>query len=197
MEINTYNPYDPHNGVVYSLVYHDGKLHVQWHNAVEACAAVLEYASIERIDDSTLFFNYHLCEDCPVASCLCFYDIAAEYDGIEPGEYTLKFCNDPNEYHVSIADDDNLTLLYSKNPTLTGISSIPQQDSLLYYSDKNTVNINCYGDYTLEVYDFSGKCPISQKGTGYSSIMLDGFEPGAYLISIISGDRKHTLRVVR
>lgn len=195
-KVNTDDPFNPSNGTVYSLTYSDGKLVVGWYNLEENCAAAFKYTVLERLDGNVLYFKYELVDDYALADCDCLFDIKATHSDIEPGEYTLRFKNDANEYNVRLEESKPL-ILYSREPTLTSINELYAEEKNVLHLNNDNVEINCEGEYLLEIYDFSGALLISQKGRGNSTVQLDGLDHGAYLLKVTEGNRKESLRILR
>lgn len=182
--------------LLYTVEYKDKTLTVVWHDVVEDCGTVLDYGTLELVDDHHLLFSLVFDDEWPKADCMCIYDFTAVYKDIEPGEYILSFRDYRNGYPITLSDETSVNF-YMGQSVPTSVEKLSATETALQFVDYDNVAINCVEAYKVEIFDFNGVKVAQSAGEGNSSISLAGLEHGAYIIKLITKNHEESLKVLR
>lgn len=168
----------------YDVAYSNGTLKVTWHNLWDNCAGKVRHGFMKR-DGDTLKFDISKIYSDEMESCYCVYQASSEFEGIEPGHYTLAF--DDNEFEVDLSENSQFDL-YPPRDTSKIESTLLDHDMLSLSADK-VLTINAQSEYTLDIYNIDGMKMTTLSGSLATELDLNTLPTGAYIISLVSNGK--------
>lgn len=175
----------------YGVEYNNGHLKVTWYNLSANCAAKFRNGSLTREGD-TLSFNVVQVYASDLATCFCSYDVSAEFDGIEPGNYKLKFYD--KEFDIELTENTKENL-YPRG-ILSGIEAVNGADNAMLLGSDKVLKINTEADYALDIFNVDGLKITSLSGNGSDELDLNSLPIGVYLLRLTTGGRTVTRRIM-
>ena len=173
----------------YGVKYHDGVVDITWYNVIDNCSVWFKWGSYTR-EDNKLTFSIQPVLGYEITTCICNFDVAASFEGIEPGHYTLVLGN--NEFELDLAEGTD-KLLDPKNP-LTEVRSVPVVGDG-YSVSNGVVRVNVEGDYTLEVVTLDGIMITSFSGSGEEELDLNALPKDVYIVRLTTDGHSTSRRI--
>ena len=175
----------------YEVSYSDGRLKVEWHHIMDNCASIAHHASMYKEGNVLSFCAYKVASG-EVANCICSYEVSSEFDGIEPGHYTIQL--DDNEFYVDLAENSNFKL-YPPMETTKIETTILDEEMLKLSADK-VLTINATSEYTLDIYNIDGTKITILSGNSTDELDLNTLPSGAYILRLASGRKTLSRRIM-
>lgn len=177
----------------WEITYNDGILTVTWMNFVANCCSEGFKTWFER-DGDKLIFNAE--ENEALCNCICNFDVTSTFGQIEPGHYTITFCNYGHEVFTAEIDiEEGADISLSKKPS--GIRAISPANEMVSLSADGVLHIASEGKVTVEIFDASGATHARINADSNADIDIKSLPKGIYLAKAKAGNRIESLRFVR
>ncbi len=175
----------------YEVEYADGHLFVTWKNVSENCAAIFRHADMIR-EGNTLTFNHYTVFPSELMTCMCLFDVTADFEGIEPDHYKLKFYG--NEYDLDLTANTSEVLL--TNGEISGIDFTLEENNMLSFGQDKILKVQAQNAYTLDVYNVDGIRIATLSGNGSDEIDLNTLPKGVYLVNLTTDGQTQSRRII-
>lgn len=188
------DPYsDDYDANKWGITYNNGILTVTWMNLVANCCPNGFNTWFER-GGNNLIFNAQ--ENDAFCDCICTFDVTSTFGQIEPGHYTITFCNYGHEVFTAEIDiEEGADISLSKKPS--GIRAISPANEMVSLSADGVLHIASEGKVTVEIFDASGATHARINADSNADIDIKSLPKGIYLAKAKAGNRIESLRFVR
>ena len=182
------------NSMNWILEYNDGLLEVTWVNYEANCCLEFPIRSwIEREDGNRLIFN--IASDMGVCDCYCLYDETAEFEGIEPGHYTIVFREFSDFLTAEVDIEEGGRLVFPKSQS--GIKTLSAKSDMMRVSSDGVLSVIADGKFTLEIFSSSGISQARIEGEQGDDISLASLPHGIYIARLSAAGRKDVIRFMK